>query len=59
MTAEEFKERAIKTLEYCMELTRETAKDDGVEDEHDFIDYCCGFEEAIAKLKEVSTDVSQ
>lgn len=56
MTAEEFKKQAIKRLEYCMSLTREAAKEDGVEDEHDFIDYCCGFEEAIEKLKSVSVD---
>ena len=51
MTALEFKEKAIDLLEYCMAMTKETANEDGVEEEDGFLEYCCGFEEAIEKIR--------
>lgn len=51
MTATEFKEKAIDLLEYCLVMTKETAKEDEIEDGDGFLEYCCGFEEAIEKIR--------
>ena len=51
MTAFEFKEKAIELLEYCMAITKETAKEDEIEENDGFLEYCCGFEDAIDKIR--------
>ena len=51
MTAIEFKEKAIDLLEYCLAMTKESAIEDEVEETDGFLEYCCGFEEAIEKIK--------